>query len=397
MKEITTCYSCVNFFLFCFFALFFPYCESIEDEEHTYERSFYSISSLCFHLDGLVSEETAANSNEEEIFFNDAEVVDLWHEAGRNPSFQLCRAQHYYYQAKGSNDRPMISSQLYAKSKNLLDKIWKKLDAKLLGRSIPDTAAKKLIDNHYRALTYPHLENNPGIDNDMAKIITPFLMPVNHPIKQSLDKIFETSRAIRNEKSFDDAGFNTLFIQNLHSFIRVAKHDALPGYLLKVYLDSEPNKRAKKGWEHLSNRCEGAENVRQLIKSKKIVNFTVPDKWLYVLPPNIPSTSKDQPVLLIVTDMNLVSDSKTEEAWKTKATHELLDELYCIISHGYGSSGLIRNVPYTKDKIFTFIDTEKPKKTPNYSKARHYLSHEMRAYWDSLVKTGGKRDSKKKR
>lgn len=398
MKEITGFHFYLRIFLFFLFALFFPYCESMEDKEKALEKSFYSISSLCFHLDGLISEDTSINSHGG-ILFNEAEVVDLWHEASKNLSFlsQLCRAQHYYYQAKDHSDRPILSIPLYAKSKNLLDKVWKKLDAKLLGRSNSDKEDKNLIENYYRAMTYPHLENNPTINTDMAKMITPYLIPLNHRIKQSLDKIFEKSRAIKNEKAFDEAGFNTLFIQNLHSFIRVAKHDALPGYLLKVYLDSEPNERARKGWEHLRNRCEGAANVRELIKRKKMVYFTVPDKWLYVLPPSTPSTDKDQPVLLVVTDMNLVSDAKTKEAWETKATHELLDELYCVISHGYGSSGLIRNVPYTKDKIFTFIDTEKPNKTPNYSKVREYLSPEMRAYWDSLVKTGGKRGSKKKR
>lgn len=393
MREKTSCHYYAGLFLFCFFALFFPYCESMEDNEQPHERSFYSISSLCFHLDELLPEvEAGQTSNEEQILFDDKEVANLWNEASRNSSFlpQLCKAQQYYYRARDNCDSPIASNKFYAKSKYLLNKVWKKLGSKFFEKSISPAADKNLIPNYYRALTYPHLENNPSINNEMANTITPFLIPINHPIKKSLDGIFEKSRAIKNEKSFDEAGFDTLFIQNLHSFIRVAKHKALRGYLLKVYLDSEPNEMARKGWEHLRNRCEGAANVRQLIKSKKMAYFTVPDKWLYVLPINTPSSNNDQPVLLVVTDMKLVSDSKTEEAWKTKITHQTLDELYCVISHGFGSSGLIRNVPYTKDKIFTFIDTEKPKKTPNYKKVREYLSSEMKAYWDKLVKNGGK-------
>lgn len=391
----------VGLFLFCFFAFSF-HCECIERAEYSRkysEKAFYSISSLCFHLDELIQEKMGdAWLNEDKIIFNDEEIANLWNGASKDTSFlsQLSKAQQYYYQAR-EIDNPFLSKPLYVKAKQLLTKIWEKLDSKILKQSANSLTDKDVIPNYNRTMTaaYPHLENNPTIDNKIAKSITPFLIPIDLPIKKSLDEIFEKSRAIKNEKAFEEAGFETLFIQNLHSFIRVARHEDLPGYLLKVYLDSEPNEMARDGWERLANRCEGALNVRELIKSKKMVHFTVPDKWLYVLPV-IPSlTSKDQPVLLVVTDMNLVSESKTEEAWKTKVTHQHLDELYCVISHGFASSGLVRNVPYTKNNTFAFIDTEKPKKTPKYDKVKHYLSKEMKGYWDKLVKAGGKSKKKK--
>lgn len=390
-----------KFFLFCFFALSFPYCESMERTERQQkdsEKTFYSISSLCFHLDELIQEEMAETElNEEKIVFNEEEVAYLWNEASKNTSFlsQMCKAQQYYYQAKENGDNSTLSNALYVKSKHLLNRIWEKLDSKFFEKGISTSAESGFMPNYHRALTYPYLENNPTINNKIAKSITPFLIPIGLPLKQSLDDIFEKSRAIKNEKAFDEAGFETLFIQNLHSFIRVARHQDLPGYLLKVYLDSEPNERAREGWKYLAQRCEGAANVRELIKSKKMVYFTVPDKWLYLLPFTSSQTSKDQPVLLVVTDMKLVSESKTEEAWKTKVTPQHLDELYCVISHGFASSGLVRNVPYTKNNTFAFIDTEKPKKTPKYDKVKHYLSKEMKGYWDKLVKSGG--DSKKKK
>lgn len=383
-----------HYTIICFFGfttLFFPCCESMEEAKHPAEKNFYAISSLCYHLNELLPETEMQTIDDEQILFDEGEIANLWNEANKGlPSQELKKAQHYYYLAKtSSQENTMAAKKFYEKSKTILNKVWKKVSSILFEYSLSEISDENFIPNYYRALTYPNLENNPIINEDMARKMAPYLLPINHPLKKSLDAIFEKSRAIKNEKSFDNAGFTTLFFQTIHSYIRVAKHKALPGYLIKVYFDSEPNERARKGWEHLRNRCEGAENVRKLIKSKKIEHFTVPNKWLYVLPANIPSNIKDQPVILVVTDMKLVSDKKTEEAWKTKITHEHLDELYCIISHGLGSSGLVRNVPYTKDKIFTFIDTEKPKKVPNYSKARHYLSQEMRNYWDKLVKTGG--------
>lgn len=135
----------------------------------------------------------------------------------------------------------------------------------------------------------------------------------------------------------------------------------------------------------------GAEKVRNLIEEKKIKFFTVPDKWIYPLPefPKPIKIKQSQLVVLVVTDMNLVSKFETREAWKSIITQEHLDELYCILSHGHGSSGLVRNVPYTKNGTFAFVDTEKPNKLPKYDKAKVFFSKEMQEYWDLLVKTGG--------
>lgn len=366
----------------CIFTISFHHCESLEKDYR--ETSFYSISSLCYHLDCLTQEDLE-DPLKESIVFSDAEVSDLWNDAAQTNAYlpAICKARDYYYKAKGVSDLPSPSNEFYGRSKFLLEKVWKKMDSKLLN----DSSSNHIL---LRSLNYPHLQNNPAIDQSMAKMIEPYLLPLNHPAKKSLDTIFESSRAIKDEPSFKKAGFETLFYQNIHSFIRVAKHNALSGFLVKVYLDSESNERAKQGWKHLKNRCEGAACVRQLIKSKKIKNFIVPDKWLYVLPINQSPANKDQPVILVVSKMNIVSKDKTAEAWRTKATTKHLDELYCVLSHGLGSSGLVDNVPYTKEHLFTFLDTEQSKKTPNYDKPRHFFSNQMRIYWDKLVKTGGR-------
>lgn len=241
-------------------------------------------------------------------------------------------------------------------------------------------------ENNY---SYPNFDDNPYLQNKMKKQMRPFLLPLNHPCKPILDRIFNRSRAIENELAFAQSGFETLLTTHA-SYLTVARHPCIPGYLFKVYLDSELRlKNERAGWEWLVDRCKGAQNVRKLIKKKRIRHFIVPDKYIYPLPaepsPVLLSGQPRQPILLLVTDMNLTSRLESVNAWKNKITKEHLDELYLILSHGYASAGLIDNIPYTESGKFACVDTEYVKRKINYRMARSFLSEEMKRYWDQLV------------
>lgn len=226
--------------------------------------------------------------------------------------------------------------------------------------------------------------------------IKPYLMPSNHPAKEALDFIFTRSRPTKDLDAMIDAGFDIVSVRP-YSFAVIAKHPDIPGYLEKVYLDSEKRKKnGKEGWEWLVHRCEGAENIRKLIKEKKLKYFTVPDKWIYVLPKLARHNEKatGQPIILLATDMHLVSQEESERAWKTIITKAHLDELYIILSNGFASSHVSWNIPYSKSGKFTCIDTEHPKRKPNYVEVEHYLSNEMKAYWQKLVSDGEKNETK---
>jgi hypothetical protein len=212
-----------------------------------------------------------------------------------------------------------------------------------------------------------------------------YILPENHPAKPALDAIFLSTRATKDEATFRASGFTTLFTKS-RSFIRVARHLSLPGYLLKVYLDSEQRqKRKRASWEWLVLRCEGAEKIRKIIEKKKITHFQVPGKWLYPLPPHPDCTSMEQPFLLIVDDMKLVSNAENEAAWKTVITREHLNELYLIITKAGGSSYRPDNIWLTKHGKFAFIDTEYPRQKFDYNSIPSYLSPEMRSYWANLT------------
>ena len=121
--------------------------------------------------------------------------------------------------------------------------------------------------------------------------------------------------------------------------------------------------------------------------------FCVPDKYLYPLP-ELPKKIKPEhiqkPIVLLVTDMNIMGKEETEKAWK-KANKALIDELFCVVSHGYASANLTQNVPLCKNGKFAFVDTEHPKRTKfQYRDALYYLSPKMKTYWKKLVKTAGK-------
>lgn len=225
--------------------------------------------------------------------------------------------------------------------------------------------------------------------SNFSERVKPYIIPADHSAKEVLDLIFTQPRVTKDLNTLAAAGFITVSIRPF-SFAVVVQHPDLPGYLQKLYLDTEQRKKnGKEGWEWLIQRCEGAENIRKLIKKKKLKYFSVPDKWIYLVP-ETSRKSKGQPCILLVTDMDLVSQAESVEAWKTIITKEHLNELYTILSNGFASSHVGWNIPYSKSGKFSCIDTEYPKRAPNYQEVEEYLSDEMKTYWKQLVKSGGK-------
>ena len=262
------------------------------------ERALYAISSLRCHIQQLNDNE----SNELTIPFELEDIDLLWEEA-RHPEYDsLLQQAKYFYDRSALDD-----------AQSHLDYVWDRL------------------------LDYPNFDKNPFINNNMKKEMAPHLLSHKHPVKPILDRIFAGSRVTSSVDTLMQAGFQILYIKDT-SFIIVAKHPQLKNYLLKIYPDSENRTRKNQpSWKWLLNRCIGAENIRKLIKKKKIKHFTVADKWLYPLPPISPR-GMQHPVILLVTDMKIVNEEETTKAWKTKITAQHLDELYTILSYGYGSS-----------------------------------------------------------
>ena len=236
----------------------------------------------------------------------------------------------------------------------------------------------------------PQNLENPFLDPVIKAHVTPYLLPSEHPMKATLDSIFSQSRVLENERTLIDAGFVVIAGPMPYSFVTVVRHPAIPGYVFKLYLDSESRCRKQiPNWSWLVRRCMGARGIKKIIKRKHIRRFLVPDKWLYIVPPYpYPSILNPQPIILMETDMEPESQAVTRDMWRKGITTKHLDELYSILKHGYGGHGvinLVSNVPFTKKRKFAFTDTEDPKATLNLKHICTYLSFEMANYWMDLI------------
>jgi hypothetical protein len=237
---------------------------------------------------------------------------------------------------------------------------------------------------------YPNFDDNPLVTPEMDKRMRRHLIPLNHPAKLALDAIFNQSNALQDLESFEAAGFTTIS-HNTASYTRVAIHPSLQGYVIKAYLDTELRRRRGPCWQSLSERCEGAENIRNLINHKKLRHFTVPDKWLYPVPHKFNNQQdKKKRFILIATDMQLTPSAENKAAWGEHLTRRQLKELYCIFSHGYASIFLPANIPYTRHHKFACIDTEFAKRKIDYRQVRRFLPQHMLDYWEHLVQQGKK-------
>lgn len=346
----------MRYFLFVILSYFFSL--------HASEDAFHAVSSLCFHLEEMKGET-------ETIIFAEEDIASLWEAAFSDSLFydQVNEAYRSYYQD------PLQPKE----TEVLLKRIWQDMQADLYeGR------------RKQRGVSYPNFEDNPYLSTEMKSEMRPYLLPLSHPLIGAVDALFSQSRVTASNGTLEQAGFKWI-CTTMASFLQVVRHPTIPGYIFKIHIDSDPHTKKKiPPWKWLVYRCEGAEVIRNIIKKKKLKYFLIPDKWLYPLPINPPAQTRErQPVVLMVTDMDVVSFEETTLAWRTVVTKAHLDELYTLLCAGYGSAKLDANVPYTKSGKFAFIDTEYPKRKFNFATIKRFLTDEMGEYWDSLVRSGG--------
>jgi hypothetical protein len=250
----------------------------------------------------------------------------------------------------------------------------------------PSVIHAEMQPNMYSQTNYPNFCDNSCLDERMRTLVAPYLLPEEHPLKCVVDHLFSQSRVTENMDSLMGAGFQIIAAMQ-NSYIVVARHAAVPGYVFKIYLDAEKRSRDNKpNWEWLLKRCYSARIIRLKIAQKRIEHFVIPDKWIYLLPPLPTSnTSHPSPFIIMETDMDLEPVAISRKAWKTEVTRAQLRELYAILRHGYGTVNL-GNIPRTQNGQFAFIDTEFSRRRHNLKHVKKYLSKDMARYWDHLIK-----------
>jgi hypothetical protein len=342
------------------------------------EQAINTLAALRYHLEDT--------DPEEQTISLEADIAFLWNKlldfsAAPEVNAKIQSAYEHYY-------RCLEQDQGFEEFVFLpLKHAWEELieeEARLESSSDPLLFYAKSSDL---------LDHNEAIPSKARKAMRPYVISSKHPARPILDFIFNSSRATLDEHAFQLAGFQTLCSQP-RTYIRVASHPLLQGYLVKAYLDNDlRKKRNKDSWEWLVCRCEGTEKITDVIKRKHIRHFVVPKKNIYPLPahpsPPVDANHTRHLAILLVTNMNITSLEDSIHAWYHYITKEHLDELYMIISRAKGSSYRPDNIPYSYSGKFAFIDTEYPDKGPDYKSIKRYLRLDMLKYWEKLIKNGG--------
>lgn len=221
--------------------------------------------------------------------------------------------------------------------------------------------------------------------------IAPYLIPEDHYLKETLDKIFSSSRILYDENSLKEAGFINVdprYRNKKSRKVYVSRNALLPGLIVKCYNDSQ--KKDKEDYEYWLLRIQGAELIRDFIHTHGWESvFKVPRKWIYILPNVSQETGKyPKKTILIEEDMEILDERKNRLAWKSeKVTQDLLEKIYLIVTE-LGLRGCAKgsNIPFSIDGKIAFIDTTPYNTYPvHYERLDSFLSPEMKKYWKQIT------------
>jgi hypothetical protein len=218
----------------------------------------------------------------------------------------------------------------------------------------------------------------------------PYLLPDEHELKPLLDSIFTRSRATLNCQSLKEAGFISCR-QRKYTHIIVTTHPNVPGYVFKLFLDSQIRHKKSSEAKNWLNRAKGAERIAKIIKDNGYQSlFKVPRKWIYVLPehPKLADGYVGRETLLVEEDMQILPNGENLQKWKSSdVSHEQLRGLYVIIRDA-GLSDCLKpaNIPFSVDGKVSFVDTEQfGESNIRYKQLKKYLSVENQAFWVELT------------
>lgn len=231
------------------------------------------------------------------------------------------------------------------------------------------------------------------VSNQIWEKVSPHLLPDQHPVRIQLDQIFSVSRGILNSKSLQKAGFRKSKPRKFTHLI-VTTHPTLPGYIFKLYLDSQKYYKKLPEYENWLMRIQGASFIQSEINKLDLQSFfKVPKKWIYDLPeePSPPFEYLRKNFLLVEEDMALYSEEENNILWQSDfISHAILDGLFKILKNiGLRDCVKIDNIPISKDGKIAFVDTQTYHAWPvHYKELSQKLSKENRAYWKSLINSG---------
>ncbi len=210
-------------------------------------------------------------------------------------------------------------------------------------------------------------------------------------MKAKLDKIFtKKKRVLLSTKTLKKAGFLNPKARKFTRLI-VVKHEEIPGFVFKIYLDSQRYYKDVPEYNLWIQRIKGVARIRQVIKQYQLEEyFKTPTKWIYLVPerPAPPEDFLAKVTILVEEDMNLLSAKANAERWKSDLVSKpLLDGLYKILKLvGLKDCCKIDNIPFSTDGRVAFIDTQTYGETAiPYKVVGKALSDENKRYWKHII------------
>ncbi|CDZ81688.1 hypothetical protein BN1013_02224 [Candidatus Rubidus massiliensis] len=192
------------------------------------------------------------------------------------------------------------------------------------------------------------------IDETTWQNIQPYLLPLNHPVKKHLDRLFNNKHYTYSLETLEKGGFQCTTGNHPEKAI-IAKHLLVKDYILKIYTDDQLGINELDVW---IKRIEGANYIRNVIRERRYEPLLkVPQKWLYPLPHTQPG---QKAFILVVEDMKILRHEENYEKWHSfDLPSEYPFAVYeVILLAGLNDSVYIDNIPFCKDNKVAFIDTE---------------------------------------
>jgi len=202
------------------------------------------------------------------------------------------------------------------------------------------------------------------------------------PTSLNLRCLFHDSAIFDSRGSWRRAGFSVEG-KGAKSDIMVASHPSAQGYLFKKYnVEISPGRQLK----NYRCRIEGAQKLREFIGARHLTRITVPEKYLYKLPPES-CHDEEFCYVLIVERLTLLDSSQTKQLYRQIDT-ETLKQLCTVLRVFSGLGSGARNVPFTNGGQIAFVDTERWDETKE-APLRHlspYLSKEKQELAEKILR-----------
>ena len=191
--------------------------------------------------------------------------------------------------------------------------------------------------------------------------------------------LFGSPSMFDSRKDWAAAGF-TVFDRHDESRILVAEHSCAPGLLFKKYSSATTVDQCR----NYEARVDGADKVREIVRSHGLKHVIVPKKWII----DLPAIHGPCAHVLAVEKLDLLEVNEIKNRYRT-IDAAVLRELCLVLFRLRGLDSIIDNVAFTSEGKLAFIDTEHwygGRRRPYLRHIRRYLSSDNRRFAKKLFR-----------